>query len=50
MNRTDPRYEAYTGILWDELKVAMGCTEPIAVAYACAVARKTLGTLPEKYA
>ena len=25
----------------------MGCTEPIAVAYAAALARKTLGVLPE---
>lgn len=48
MNRTDARYSAYTQILWDELKVAMGCTEPIAVAYACAVARQALGTLPER--
>ena len=47
MNKTDPRYAAYTAILWDELKTAMGCTEPIAVAYACAMARKTLGVLPE---
>lgn len=48
MNKTDERYGAYTGILWDELKTAMGCTEPIAVAYACAVARETLGTLPQQ--
>lgn len=27
---------------------AMGCTEPIAVAYAGALARQTLGTLPER--
>lgn len=44
MNRTDPRYAAYTRILHDELKTALGCTEPIAVAYACALARKTLGS------
>lgn len=50
MNKTDPNYAAYTAILWDELKTAMGCTEPIAVAYACAVARKTLGVLPESVA
>ena len=48
MNKTDERYGAYTGILWDELKTAMGCTEPIAVAYACAVARETLGTIPQQ--
>lgn len=48
MERSDIRYEAYTKILWDELKVALGCTEPIAVAYACALARRTLGKLPER--
>lgn len=48
MERTDQRYEAYVQILHQELKPAMGCTEPIAVAYACAVARDTLGVLPER--
>jgi len=48
MNKQDARYAAYTKILYDELKVAMGCTEPIAVAYACALAKKTLGALPER--
>ncbi len=32
----------------EELVPAMGCTEPIAIAYAGAVARKTLGNLPEQ--
>lgn len=48
MDRSDVRYTAYTRLLHAELKTAMGCTEPIAVAYACAVARKTLGALPER--
>ena len=48
MNKTDPKYDAYTKILWNELRVALGCTEPIAVAYACAVARKTLGAVPDR--
>lgn len=48
MERTDKRYQAYIQILHQELKPAMGCTEPIAVAYACAVARDTLGALPER--
>lgn len=48
MERTDERYDAYVQILHQELKPAMGCTEPIAVAYACAVARDTLGALPER--
>lgn len=34
--------------LKEELVPAMGCTEPIAVAYAAALAKKTLGTLPER--
>lgn len=40
-------YNAYVNILREELVPAMGCTEPIAVAYASALARKTLGLLPE---
>lgn len=40
-------YEAYVKILKEELIPAMGCTEPIAVAYAAALARKTLGEMPE---
>lgn len=39
--------EAYIQILKDELLPAMGCTEPIAVAYAGAIARRTLGILPD---
>ena len=35
-------------ILKEELVPAMGCTEPIALAYGAAVARKTLGSLPDK--
>ena len=41
-------YEAYADILKEELVPAMGCTEPIAVAYAAAKARQVLGTLPER--
>ena len=41
-------YEAYIRILEQELVPAMGCTEPIAVAYAAAVAAKNLPVLPEK--
>ena len=40
-------YDAYVKILREELVPAMGCTEPLAVAYAAALARKTLGTMPE---
>lgn len=41
-------YETYVQILKDELLPAMGCTEPIAIAYAGAIARKALGSLPDK--
>ena len=40
-------YREYVAILKEELQPAMGCTEPIAVAYCAALARKTLGALPE---
>ena len=36
MERNDPRYQAYVEILKEELIPAMGCTEPIAIAYAAA--------------
>jgi len=48
MDKTDNRYAAYLKILHEELMPAMGCTEPIAIAYAAAMARKILGTLPDR--
>lgn len=48
MEKSDIRYQAYVSILEEELKPAMGCTEPIASAYCAAVAREVLGGLPEK--
>lgn len=48
MEKTDLKYGAYVKILEEELKPAMGCTEPIALAYAAAMARKVLGEMPEK--
>lgn len=48
MNKTDKRYLAYVSILHEELMPAMGCTEPISIAYAAATARKILGTLPDR--
>lgn len=41
-------YKGCVAVLKDELVPAMGCTEPVSVAYAAALARKTLGTLPER--
>lgn len=48
MLKTDVKYDAYIKILEEELVPAMGCTEPIALAYAAAKAREVLGAMPEK--
>ncbi len=42
------KMETYLDILREELVPAMGCTEPIAIAYAAALARDTLGAMPER--
>ena len=34
MQKTDTLYTAYVEVLKEELLPAMGCTEPIAIAYA----------------
>ena len=43
MQKTDVRYQAFVTILNEQLRPAMGCTEPIAIAYAAALARRILG-------
>jgi L-cysteine desulfidase len=48
MDTHDARYQAYLSILREELVPAMGCTEPIAIAYAAAKAREVLGCLPRR--
>ena len=48
MTRQDPRYDQYIAILKEELIPAMGCTEPISLAYAAAKARDVLGAIPER--
>ena len=44
---TQEQYQNYIKILRSELIPAMGCTEPIAVAFAAAKAREVLGCMPE---
>ena len=46
MENCDCLYNAYLSILKEELVPAMGCTEPICLAYAAAKAHDILGTLP----
>ena len=48
MKRDDEKYQAYVQILKEELVPAMGCTEPIALAYAAAKAREVLGAVPDE--
>lgn len=48
MDTNDSRYAQFLSILKEELLPAMGCTEPIAIAYASAKAKDVLGTMPER--
>ncbi len=41
-------FDTYTAILTEELRPAMGCTEPIAIAYAAAILRHALGKIPSR--
>ncbi|MEA4895623.1 MAG: L-serine ammonia-lyase, iron-sulfur-dependent, subunit alpha [Oscillospiraceae bacterium] len=41
-------FQTYLEILKEELIPALGCTEPIAVAFAAAKAREVLGKMPER--
>ena len=45
---TRQKYQDYINVLKEDLIPAMGCTEPIAIAYAGAIAREHLGCLPER--
>ncbi len=45
---TSEIYNTYLQILKEELRPAMGCTEPIAIAYAAALAEKALGETPHR--
>ena len=48
MTKDNLKYRAFIQILEEELVPAMGCTEPIALAYCAAKAREVLGAMPEK--
>lgn len=48
MERSSITYKTYVEILKRELVPAMGCTEPIALAYCAALARRTLGAIPDR--
>ncbi len=42
----NPTYRMYKDILREELRAAMGCTEPIAIAYAASILHDLLGGIP----
>lgn len=44
---TEQEMKAYTAVLKEELKPALGCTEPISIAYGAAYARTLLGRMPD---
>ncbi len=48
MTKDNVKYSAYISILKEELVPAMGCTEPIALAYCAAKAREVLGEMPDR--
>ena len=48
MEKSSILYQTYLQILKKELVPAMGCTEPIAVAYCAAKARQVLESFPIK--
>ncbi len=48
MVQSDHIYQTYLNILKEELAPAMGCTEPIAIAYAASRAKDILGMMPER--
>ncbi len=48
MEKGSVQYRKYLDILREELRPAMGCTEPVSLAYAAALARDTLGVLPQR--
>ena len=41
-------YRTYSAMLHSELLTALGCTEPVCIAYCAAMMRKTLGAMPDQ--
>lgn len=48
MKKNDEKYAQYVKILEEELIPAMGCTEPIAIAYIASYAKEVLGCEPQR--
>lgn len=48
MSMNQEKYTKYVQIIHEELIPALGCTEPIAIAYAAAKAREVLGEVPDR--
>lgn len=48
MNGREDYFQNFSELLQKELVPALGCTEPIAIAYAAAKARELLGVIPER--
>ena len=48
MEKLDVKYQTFIEILKEELVPAMGCTEPIAIAYCASKVRETLGYIPDE--
>jgi len=46
MKSDSARYKRYLNVLREELVPAMGCTEPVTIAYCAAIARRALGEMP----
>ncbi|MDL2268246.1 serine dehydratase subunit alpha family protein, partial [Desulfovibrio sp. OttesenSCG-928-G15] len=44
----NPEWDQFIAILQHEVVPALGCTEPIAIAYAAAKAVEVLGEIPER--
>lgn len=48
MDKNSTVYRSYSELLKKELIPAMGCTEPVSIAFAAAKAREVLGNIPDK--